>query len=85
MIPINFKEQNKDLQKPHGWDEETECNPLPCWTDGNIVVSCWKPLNFREWIAILFHRKVWLTVYSGVTQPPVSLTGVKQYFREKSE
>lgn len=71
MKPINFPEANKNLLKPKGMTDE-ECGSLPVWTDGEQCVSCWQP-TVKERISILLFGKIWLSVYSGETQPPVAL------------
>ncbi len=78
MKPIDFIEQNKVLQKPQGMTDD-QCQPLPIWTDGNQCVSCWRP-TWREWLAILFYRRVWISVLSGGTQPPIWMQAKKTVF-----
>ena len=78
MRPINFPEQIKVLSKPDTMTDN-ECGSLAVWSDGQQCVSLWKP-TLRERLSILFFGKVWLAVYSGQTQPPVSLTAAKIYF-----
>ena len=78
MDPINFKETNVTLQRPESMIDE-ECQPLPVFRDGQQCVSCWRP-TWREKLSILFHGKIWLSVYSGATQPPVWLKGGKTIF-----
>lgn len=79
MIPAPFPEQNKTLTKPQGMTDE-ECGSLPVYNDGQQSVSCWR-LSWRERLTALWHGRVWLQVYSGRTQPPVSLTVAKTIFR----
>jgi len=78
MNPIEFKEANKQLLKPHNMTDE-ECGPLHVWTNGKECMSCWRP-TLRERLSILFFGKVWLSVLSGKTQPPVALWAAKQGF-----
>lgn len=49
-----------------------DCEPLNVYSDGEICVSCWKP-SFKDVLRIVFKRKVWLLVKSGITQPPLLL------------
>lgn len=72
MKPINFQESNATLTKPQGMTDK-ECGPLPIYRDlQGICVSCWRP-TFREALAVLFRRRIWLWIWSGATQPPVCL------------
>jgi len=80
MKPIQFKESNITLQKPESMTDE-ECQPLPIFRDGKQCISCWRP-TWKEVFSILFYRKIWLSVHSGNTQPPVWLLGEKTAFNE---
>jgi hypothetical protein len=73
MKPIDFPQSTKVLQKPSEMTDK-ECSPLPVWSDGKQCVSCWKT-SFIERLKILFTGKVWLGVMSGMTQPPVFVSG----------
>ncbi len=72
MIPVDFPERNKVLEKPKGMTDE-ECHDLEIFTDGKQCVSCWQ-LNKEELELIQQTGKVWLLIVSGQTQPPVLLT-----------
>ena len=84
MIPASFPQQTKVLQ-PSGqqYSKETTSgvDPLPIWTNGEACVSLWRP-TWRERFSILFFGRVWLSVLSGTTQPPVCVTGMRSYFRQ---
>jgi hypothetical protein len=80
MVPINFSESNKELQKPATMTDQ-ECSPLPTFTDGKQSISCWKP-SWKERFSILFFGRVWLSVFSGETQPPVWLDGSRTVFEK---
>lgn len=82
MEPQKFEEANRNLLKPQGMTDE-ECGSLPIWTDGKECISCWK-MTWRERLSALFFGKVWLSVYSGQTQPPVWLRAERQIFKEES-
>jgi hypothetical protein len=82
MIPTKFQESNKTLTKPQGMSDE-ECGSLPVYNDGQQSVSCWQ-MTWRERFSALLRGKVWLQVYAGSTQPPVSLTAAKTIFGETS-
>lgn len=69
MIPVDFPERNKVLEKPKGMTDE-ECHDLEIFTDGKQCVSCWK-LNKEELELIQQTGKIYLGVVSGQTQPPV--------------
>jgi len=79
MNPIDFPESNKNLLKPDGMTDE-ECGSLPVLTDGKICLSLWQP-SWRERLSILFFGRVWLYVWSGQTQPPVSLAGQRHVLK----
>jgi len=72
MKPIEFKEQTKVLQKPQGWTDK-QCSPLAVFNDGKLNISCWVG-DLRDRLRFIITGKIWLQVYSGTTQPPVSLT-----------
>jgi hypothetical protein len=72
MKPIDFAGMNTDLMKPKEMTDE-ECGSLPCFRNGLQVISCWK-MNLKERVRSLFAGKIWLSVYSGETQPPVALS-----------
>lgn len=78
MTPKDFKESNKNLAKPEALTD-SECGSLPVFTNGRECISLWKP-SWKERISILFFGNVWLSVHSGVTQPPVWLDGSKTIF-----
>ena len=71
MLAIKFKEANKNLLKPESMTDE-ECGSLWVYTDGRECISCWR-LTWKERIKALLFGKVWLSVLSGHTQPPVWL------------
>lgn len=66
-VPTKFKYQNRTLL---GRTEDVM--PLPAWTDGQIVVSRWQ-FTFRERLQLLITGKLWITLLSGSTQPPIAL------------
>jgi len=78
MNPIDFDESNMTLTKPESMTDE-ECSSLKVWTDGEECVSCWRP-SFLERLSILLFGRVWLSVLSGKTQPPVAVWGAKKAF-----
>jgi len=71
MLAIKFKEANKNLLKPESMTDE-ECGSLWVYSDGRECISCWR-LTWKERIKALLFGKVWLSVLSGHTQPPVWL------------
>lgn len=77
MNPTSFSESNKILIKPTGMTDE-ECGPLAVYTNGIECVSCWRP-TLGERLSILLFGKIWLRILSGQTQPPVALSGRKQF------
>jgi len=42
-------------------------------------------MSWRERFSALFFGKVWLSVYSGQTQPPVWLMATKEIFKEEKQ
>ena len=71
MLAIKFKEANKNLLKPESMTDE-ECGSLWVYSDGRECISCWR-LTWKERIKALLFGKLWLSVLSGHTQPPVWL------------
>ena len=78
MTPRPFKEANRELLAPKGM---TNCEPLPVHCDGGTCISKWT-LGWRERLNVLIHGTIWLRVFSGKTQPPVSLQAAKTIFRK---
>lgn len=76
MKPIEFKHQTKVLNKPENMTDE-ECQSLPVFSNGKQVISCWA-MTWKERFQALLFGKVWLSVYSGHTQPPVWLSVEKE-------
>lgn len=79
MIPIEFKEQTKVLNKPESMTDE-ECSSLPVFNDGKQCISCWQ-LTFRERLKALLGGKIWLGILSGASQPPVWMSVEKTVFK----
>ena len=69
MKPIKFEQANKNLLKPESMTDE-ECSSLWVYNDGRECISCWR-LTWKERIKALLFGRVWLSVLSGRTQPPV--------------
>ena len=81
LSPTKFPEANKNLLKPSSMTDE-ECSALWVYTDGRQCISCWR-LTLRQRLKALLHGKVWLSVLSGQTQPPVWLDCDKTIFIEQ--
>lgn len=81
MKPIKFKEANKNLLKPQSMNDE-ECSDLWVYTDGEQCISCWK-MNWKQRIMALLFGRVWLSVLSGQTQPPVWVDCDKTVFMQE--
>lgn len=79
MQPVDFPEKTIDLQKPASMTDE-ECGPLPIYRDGTVCVSCWRP-TWRERFSILFFGRIWVHVWSGLSQPPIALQGLRTIFK----
>lgn len=78
MKATKFPQANKNLSKPDSMTDE-ECSSLWIFTDGKQCISCWK-LNWKQRFSALIFGKVWLSVLSGQTQPPVWLDCTKSVF-----
>ena len=81
MEPIIFNDTNQ-VFKRHAFRPLTligkkEIKDLPAYTDGQFCVSYWQ-MSLRERLSALLFGRVWLSVFSGNTQPPVSLS-VQRY------
>lgn len=83
MKPIKFDEANKNLLKPQNMTDE-ECSNLWVFTDGRQCISCWK-MSLKQRLSALIHGKVWLSVCSGQTQPPVWVDCCKTVFDHQTE
>jgi hypothetical protein len=82
LKPIEFKESNKVLTKPQNMDEE--CGDLHVFNDGKQSISCWR-LSFKQRISALLFGRIWLSVFGGITQPPVWIDCSKTVFIDKEE
>ncbi len=71
MTPIEFDEQNGVLTKPDGMTDE-QCCPLPCFRNGERVISRWQ-MTWKERFVALVTGKVWASVWSGHSSPPIAL------------
>lgn len=78
MKPIKFKEANKKLLKPKNMTDE-ERGDLWVYTDGEQCLSCWK-MTLKQRISALIYGRVWLSVLSGKSQPPVWIDSTKTVF-----
>ena len=88
MKPTDFQYRNIILKPPVNGDYSENVESivdLPAWSDGEQCVSCWKP-SWRERLSILFFGRIWLSILNGDTPPsPVSISGVRRYFRVVAE
>lgn len=69
MKAIKFKQANKCLGKPPSMTD-AECHSLWVYTDGKQCISCWK-LSWKHRLKALLFGRVWVSVLSGTTQPPI--------------
>lgn len=83
LKPIEFEQANKNLSRPDNMTDE-ECSSLRVYTDGRECISCWK-MTFRQRLAALFFGKIWLSILSGYTQPPVWVACGKTVFVKERE
>ena len=80
--PVDFEESNAVLTKPEDMTEE-ECGDLPiCRVQDGRIISCWE-LTDDELMEILQTKRVWLSVWSGATQPPVCVQGETPFIMKK--
>jgi hypothetical protein len=72
MRPISFAQMTGELTRPPSMSDE-ECSPLPVHYSmyEETIISCWRP-TWRERLAILFGKPVWLLVF-GYSHPPVDI------------
>ena len=62
---------------------EEECGDLPiCRVQDGRIISCWE-LTDDELMEILQTKRVWLSVWSGATQPPVCVQGETPFIMKK--
>lgn len=72
--PVDFKGSNKLLGPPRGSDNVYEMN---VFCNGVACVSCWE-LTPSEKEEIARTGRVFISVFSGYTQPPVFVGGEEQ-------
>ncbi len=73
MEGVEFKESTAVLGRPPSMTEE-ECGSLPIFrTEDGHCISCWE-LSDEDLETLRRTKRVWLWVWSGRTQPPVSLS-----------
>lgn len=72
MKPVMFKEHNRLLERPRDMTED-QWGALPVHSDGRYCISKWQ-MNWRDRVRALLFGSAWLYVWSGKTQPPVSVT-----------
>lgn len=70
--PVQFAEANLVLTPPPG--EEESVVQLPVLRDNGVIVSCWRPSE-AELAEIMRTGRIWLSVWSGASSPPVYVTG----------
>ena len=71
----DFEESNSVMLAPKGMEN---CGDLPTYRDGQHTVSRWEPTE-EERRQIAAGGSVWLWVWSPVTQPPVSISGISPF------
>lgn len=69
ILPVKFPEANKVLTPPVDMTED-ECSNLHVFNDDKISISCWE-ITDEVLELIQKHRKIWLGVTAGKSQPPV--------------
>jgi len=79
MRPVEFDEQTHILSKPKGVTDE-ECAPLPVFRDGEQVISCWE-FNKEDLEEINRTGRIYLSVVSGHTQPPVWISAESPFIQ----
>jgi hypothetical protein len=76
--PVTFPEQNSTLHAP---ENDTSILPLPVWTDGRSVISCWK-MTWKERFTSFFSGRVWLVVLDR-THAPLYVSGLPMFKKGK--
>ena len=71
MKATDFEKSNKRLGKPSTMIGK-DCGSLDVFTDDKQCISKWRG-SFWERIKFLFTGRMWLSVRSGQSQPPVWL------------
>ena len=72
MKPVDFPQSNATLTPPANMTAE-ECESLHVHRDPRgFLISCWE-LSGEEMMEILQSKRVWLWVWSGQSQPAVSV------------
>lgn len=82
MRPIEHRFTSMTLNAPPG--QEDEVLPLHVYTDGEQCISCWQ-MSWQERLSALLFGRVWLSVLSGQTQPPVWLMATREALQEAPE
>lgn len=75
MKPSEHRFANMTLNAPTG--QEDEIGSLAVYSDGEQCISCWQ-MSWRERLSALLFGRVWLSVLSGRTQPPVWLWATRE-------
>lgn len=83
MRAVDFPESNKILGKPKSMTDE-ECYDLEIFTDGQQCISAWE-LNKEELELIQKTGRIYLSILSGQTQPPVWLAVENPFINPKQE
>lgn len=95
MTPREFPESNATLTGGPGRKvESAPVGNLPVWRSHGdegvqvdqapVIVSCWRP-TWRERLSILVFGRVWLSIVSWRTHPPVSVRGRYTVFEESHD
>ena len=69
MKPVTFEQSNIVFAK-----DQPEYVPLPAWSDGNQVISCWE-LDDSEIKMLIKTKRIWLSVltFGGQLQPQMPM------------
>ena len=72
---VEFSGANRRLLAPEGMDD-LSCRTLPIFSNGRSCVSCWE-LSEDEVAEVVQTKRIFLSVMSGQTQPPVYVGGIE--------
>jgi hypothetical protein len=72
MRPVDFPQANGTLAGFERVGPLTRVDDLRVFRDGGTILSCWRP-SWRERLAVLFGRPVWLWVLAAKTHAPVTV------------
>ncbi len=83
MKPLPFSESNCVLTRP-SYMLKGECGELPVHKTGIYIISRWG-FSWRELLAVLLHREIWLWVLTKDTHPPLAIETYRPIWEAESK